>query len=343
MDLPPNWSRYETDEGKEYYHNTVTNVTQWDRPGWTGTTDAVYNPTLAELDLKDQPATNTAADIPMTNLSGNIGSSSSVAYNEKDTAPLREKGGGNTGEPNMLLPFVPAAVFCLDLNYLQTFFDVSTEDVVRRIKTAMIPKPNAELEAISDFKERPDFYGPFWIATTVVIFLAATANFSQMLDAVAHGSHIDTDWALISVSAAMIYGCLIGVPLITQGLLYLSSGKKKEGEQAGQLSDPNEQHMNDINMRQLICVYGYSFCALVPASCLMIVPNYFWRWFVAIVGFAFSCVFIKNHLWSDISVEAPKIKFLLIAALFGAHAIIYLVYLWHFFSSAPVIPDEVKL
>ena len=69
----------------------------------------------------------------------------------------------------------------------------------------------------------------------------------------------------------------------------------------------------------------------------MILPSVLWRWLVAIVGFCLSCVFIKNHLWIDIAAEAPKIKFLLIAALFGAHGLIYLVYLWHFFSSAPVV------
>ena len=90
MDLPPNWTRYETDEGKEYFHNTVTNVTQWDRPGWSGSTaDTLYNPTLADLDLKEQPGQSTTGDIPMTNLSGSIGSSSTVAYNETDTVPLR--------------------------------------------------------------------------------------------------------------------------------------------------------------------------------------------------------------------------------------------------------------
>lgn len=57
MDLPPNWTRYTTDDGKEYYHNSVTNVTQWDKPVWqppaggkaSTTTDAVYNPSLDEL------------------------------------------------------------------------------------------------------------------------------------------------------------------------------------------------------------------------------------------------------------------------------------------------------
>jgi len=139
----------------------------------------------------------------------------------------------------MLLPFVPAAFFCLDLNYLQTFFDIATEDVVRRIKCAMLPQKEGTEEAIADFRERPDFYGPFWVATTVVIFLAATGNFAQLMQALEHGDGIDTDWGLISVAAFMIYGCLIGVPLITQGLLYLSGSKKanKDGTDRNELTN----------------------------------------------------------------------------------------------------------
>jgi WW domain len=30
--LPPNWTKYTTEDGKDYYHNHVTNQTQWDFP-----------------------------------------------------------------------------------------------------------------------------------------------------------------------------------------------------------------------------------------------------------------------------------------------------------------------
>lgn len=30
--LPPNWTEYKTDEGKAYYHNSQTGVTQWQAP-----------------------------------------------------------------------------------------------------------------------------------------------------------------------------------------------------------------------------------------------------------------------------------------------------------------------
>mmetsp|Transcript_6978 Transcript_6978/g.9069 ORF Transcript_6978/g.9069 Transcript_6978/m.9069 type:complete len:436 (+) Transcript_6978:222-1529(+) len=31
-DLPPGWKKFISDDGKPYYHNTVTNETQWDKP-----------------------------------------------------------------------------------------------------------------------------------------------------------------------------------------------------------------------------------------------------------------------------------------------------------------------
>ena len=30
--LPANWTKYTTEDGKDYYHNHVTNQTQWDFP-----------------------------------------------------------------------------------------------------------------------------------------------------------------------------------------------------------------------------------------------------------------------------------------------------------------------
>merc|ERR1740121_2002742 len=114
----------------------------------------------------------------------------------------------------------------------------------------------------------------------------------------------------------MLYGALVGVPLLTQVLLYFAG----EGV--------------EVNLRQLVCVYGYSFVSLLPATVLMVlIPIGFFQWLIAMAGFGISCVFIRNHLWNDIAVDTPKIRYGLIALLFGAQGLIYFIYTTYFFTS----------
>lgn len=51
----------------------------------------------------------------------------------------------------------------------------------------------------------PDLYGPFWIATTVVVILFLTGTISQYL-AKNHDDHFAYDFKLLSGAAGLIYG-----------------------------------------------------------------------------------------------------------------------------------------
>mmetsp|Transcript_82547 Transcript_82547/g.267405 ORF Transcript_82547/g.267405 Transcript_82547/m.267405 type:complete len:144 (+) Transcript_82547:172-603(+) len=62
--LPPNWTRYTTDEGKEYFHNGASNVTTWETPEWpsgeglsalssfSASEVFQYTPSASDLDTK---------------------------------------------------------------------------------------------------------------------------------------------------------------------------------------------------------------------------------------------------------------------------------------------------
>merc|ERR1712194_175351 len=191
---------------------------------------------------------------------------------------------------------------------------VSTEDVIRRIKAAGIPKPDASRESIMEFRTKPDLWGPFWICTTLVIFLSATGNLGQVL---ASDTRVETDWELVTLAACMMYGALFGVPFLTW-LLHWAAGQKATAE--------------DANMRSVMCAYGYSFVFLVPASVLMLLPSAIFRWIVCAAGCAVSCIFVKNHLWGDLALTDQKMRYAMMAILFGAHVTIYLCYRLYFFT-----------
>lgn len=58
----------------------------------------------------------------------------------------------------------------------------------------------------------PDLYGPFWIATTVVVILFLTGTISSYLAHTGKG-HFAYDFKLLSGAAGLIYGYTLFIPL----------------------------------------------------------------------------------------------------------------------------------
>mmetsp|Transcript_23898 Transcript_23898/g.53800 ORF Transcript_23898/g.53800 Transcript_23898/m.53800 type:complete len:353 (+) Transcript_23898:58-1116(+) len=350
MSLPPNWSKYTTDEGKEYYHNSATNQTQWEKPEWSaGAPDSlsfhsqsseVYRPTVSDLDLQDRQ-TRAGNMVP---LGGHEAPGGKLATTEADTVSLRQAPGGvlDSAGPAAGGPTVGGATSSgfggfgsmlasaaagseegaagvtgwagSTLSYAQQMFDVSSEDVIKRLKLALAPFQGLEAAA-TDFRTRPDFYGPFWVATTSVLFLAATGNFARLLET-EDESAFKSDYSLVSVAASMIYGLLVGVPLITRLGLYCSG-----------------QSVDSINFKQVICVYGYSLAPMIPMSVICLVPLSIFRWIAVLIGLGISLAFLWGSLSTDLAVEAPSLKWKVIGLFAAAQATIFLVYRIYFFNS----------
>jgi hypothetical protein len=66
------------------------------------------------------------------------------------------------------------------LNVLPQFFDVDTADIkTRLLRSVMVWK---EQPFLSDESIKPDLYGPFWTATTLVFVLAVTSHVSSWMN-----------------------------------------------------------------------------------------------------------------------------------------------------------------
>lgn len=348
MSLPPNWSKYTTDEGKEYYHNSSTNQTQWEKPEWsTGAPESlsfhsqsseVYRPTVSDLDLHDRATAGGGHLVPLG--SGHEAIGGKLATTEADTVSLRQAPGGvmDSADPaaggaptsNNLRGFgsmlASAAAGSEEgaagvqgwagsmLSYAQQMFDVSSEDVVKRLKLALVPFQGLDAAA-PDFRTRPDFYGPFWVATTAVLFLAATGNFARLLET-EDETTFKSDYSLVSVAASMVYGLLVGVPLATRLGLYCSG-----------------QSVDSINFKQVICVYGYSLTPMIPMSVICLIPLSIFRWLAVLAGLGISLVFLWGTLSADLAVEAPSLKWKVLGLFAAAQVTIFLVYRVYFFNS----------
>jgi len=358
--LPPGWTRYTTDEGKEYFHNAVTDITQWDRPSWpeASTSSAAgplestmadvftYNPTESDLTASSGAGSQAIAPMPSVQGASNEAELVSLTAAPGGRLAANSPGGSNNaggggaarggGDADLFSGFGLGGILggTMDggaaaagsaeqgtqswlLSYAQNLFDVSTADVVQRLKLVLIPSMHPSGQATEDLKLRPDFYGPFWVATTAILFLAATGNFARLIEV---GSHHDfkADYSLVSLAAGTIYGCLLGVPLIARGTVFFS------GDEAG-----------PVDLKQLVCVCGYSLAPAIPVSMLCLIPAGFLRWVAVLAGLAASLLFVKTHLLADIHATAPWLKWTMTIAPCVLPVVVFLMYRVHFFTSAP--------
>ncbi|EGR27849.1 Yip1 domain protein [Ichthyophthirius multifiliis] len=66
----------------------------------------------------------------------------------------------------------------LSVEYYQPYFNITSNEIIKRIKCCFVPtKP----EFLNIIKQNPDLWGPFWILTTVVFMLYSCGNLSQYI------------------------------------------------------------------------------------------------------------------------------------------------------------------
>ena len=67
----------------------------------------------------------------------------------------------------------------LSVEYYQKHFEITTDEVIRRVTTAMLPiKPGS----IFGIEQKYDLYGPIWIVLTLNIMIGIFGNFAGYLD-----------------------------------------------------------------------------------------------------------------------------------------------------------------
>eukprot|EP00933_Yihiella_yeosuensis_P020495 TRINITY_DN16421_c0_g3_i1.p1 TRINITY_DN16421_c0_g3~~TRINITY_DN16421_c0_g3_i1.p1 ORF type:complete len:347 (-),score=46.95 TRINITY_DN16421_c0_g3_i1:106-1146(-) len=345
MALPPNWSKYTTDEGKEYYHNSVTNKTQWDKPeshsgpdslSFHSQSSEVYRPSDSDLEIHDRlPEGNSkllSMEAAEAGMAGQEARGGTLPMTDSETVSLRTAPQGNIASDSVsssgfgLLASAASGseegvarvqgLTAWALTSAQQLFDVSSDDVVKRLRLSLTPMQAPLEESANDFRTKPDFYGPFWVATTAVLFLAATGNFATLLSAPSKDD-FKADYSLVSLAATMIYGCLVGVPIATRIALYCSG-----------------HEVDTLNFKQVICVYGYSLTPTIPVSMVCIVPLGIVRWFAILVGLSVSLLFIRGALWTDIAIEAPSLKWKMFGLFAAAQASIFFIYRMYFFTAS---------
>lgn len=80
------------------------------------------------------------------------------------------------------------------VGFYAQYFDVDTSSVLSRCWAALFPRSNF----LDVLEGNPDLYGPFWIATTVVLILFLGGTISQYLARAGHTERFVYDFTLLS-------------------------------------------------------------------------------------------------------------------------------------------------
>jgi hypothetical protein len=92
----------------------------------------------------------------------------------------------------------------------------------------------------------PDLYGPFWIATTVIVILFLTGTISQYLAQSGKG-HFVYDFTLLSGAAGLVYGYTFFIPVGLWAVL------KWFGSESA-------------NLLECVALYGYANLIWIPVA-----------------------------------------------------------------------------
>ncbi|KAI8873440.1 Yip1-domain-containing protein, partial [Ramicandelaber brevisporus] len=203
------------------------------------------------------------------------------------------------------------------VEYYSSYFDVDSIQVVERININLLPwRGGRFLAAIGD---RPEVYGPFWIATTLVLAMYVTSSLAESIAALLSGAKHDSDINILSLAAAVIYPYVFVVP----GLLWLFT--KYMGIQA--------------SLIELWCVYGYGLAPWFIVCGLCVIPNELLRWVFVGLGAVQSLQSMGRSLLAILKRSGQMKHTALLVVVIGLHVALAFFFKIALFSYKVPIPQ----
>lgn len=205
------------------------------------------------------------------------------------------------------------------ISWYKPYFDIDTVDFFKRLLYGLTPKVNF-FEKVG----KGDFYGPFWVTTTLLLFLAIASNFAAYVayESEGKGDEWNYNFFKLAVGAGVFYGYLIIIPIIFWAI-------QKFFNKAG------------LTLLQCFCAYGYSFTSYIIITLICIVPIEWVRWLVIAVAAAVStmslCAAFVGGLKDDMAKGTP-----VLIGIAVVHVALALVYKLYFFADIKVPSSDDK-
>lgn len=203
--------------------------------------------------------------------------------------------------------------FLWSISFYAQFFDVDTSAVLSRCWAALYPRANF----LDVLEGNPDLYGPFWIATTVVLILFLGGTISQSLsqDGSAPFAY---DFRLLSGAAGLVYGYTLFIPIaLFLALRYFGS--------------------ESAMLLECWALYGYANLIWIPVACISWSPLEILNWVFVAVGFGMSVSFLLRNLYPVLSATDRQVSKVLLIVVVCLHAGLALTIKFLFFAhNSPV-------
>jgi len=283
------------------------------------------------INFDDEQAASGSATLTTTTSDGNEGENKRMSFTDKavgaaanllfggndddDNGGGEDNGGETENDPNA--PQRPRRKWYhfWKPSFYQPYFDVDTKDVLRRCVAGLVPVGKPFFERVEG---NPDFYGPFWVTTTVLFLLAIASNFAEYIAYWSNGveSHWTYDFYKISIGAGVFYGFLILVPLVLWLLVRFLVKVK-------------------LTPIQVYCVYGYSLSSFLVATPFCIAPFEWVRYLVIAVACVLSCICVVVAFFKALKQNRGMGLIVIIFALVCQVALSF-VYKFYFFAKIEV-------
>merc|ERR1712000_478039 len=180
---------------------------------------------------------------------------------------------------------------------LATLISKTTSNSTRPTSTTPLPTPANFLDVLEG---NPDLYGPFWIATTVVLVLFLGGTISQYLSQ-NDKAPFAYDFTLLSGAAGLIYGYTLFIPVgLFLALRYFGSEL--------------------ANLLECWSLYGYSNLVWVVVAFVSWSPLEILNWAFVIFGFGMSVAFLLRNLYPVLSATDRQTSKILLIVVVMLHA-----------------------
>ncbi|ROT38689.1 Yip1 domain-containing protein [Sodiomyces alkalinus F11] len=215
--------------------------------------------------------------------------------NFNDTTPGARKAPSSGLPPPVTASTSSGKRMLWTISFYAQYFDVDTSAVLSRCWAALYPRANF----LDVLEGNSDLYGPFWIATTVVLILFLGGTISQYLAQT--GDHpFAYDFKLLSGAAGLIYGYTLFIPIVLYlALRYFGS--------------------ESANLLECWALYGYANLIWVPVALISWSPITILNWVFVAIGFGVSVFFLLRNLYPVLSATDRQTSKILLVVVIALH------------------------
>uniref|UniRef100_A0A0G4HGS0 Uncharacterized protein n=1 Tax=Chromera velia CCMP2878 TaxID=1169474 RepID=A0A0G4HGS0_9ALVE len=256
--------------------------------------------------------------------------------------------------------------YCWNLTFYQPYFDVTTADVLKRLR---LPFSSLPIKSLSEgagnfwdtFKYYPDMYGPVWVSATLILCIAFCGNVSSLLRSRLVGPSFSSSPRVAATGEGGEGGGLLGEDGGGDG--GSSSSSSSSSGESFLISDCEADLQKltvaatlvtavcllgplllwfllvgrgtKAHLTRLISLTGYGLAPFVPATMACAIPVAILQWILLITASALSFVFLLKHMKAEIEEALPvKHRVSALAGVGVLYGIFLLTLKFYFFSAA---------